>query len=86
MKKHPLGVFSYVLSAGIEPTLPAPQASVLSVERRERCARNPSTKEIYLKILKTPVLYARAALRGVLQVVVLRADTQYLQWRRQEQE
>lgn len=25
-----------VLSAGIEPTLPAPQAGVLSVERRER--------------------------------------------------
>ena len=28
--------FGIVLSAGIEPALPAPQAGVLSVERRER--------------------------------------------------
>lgn len=27
--------FIFVLSVGIEPTLPAPQASVLSIERRE---------------------------------------------------
>ena len=84
---------SFVLPVGIEPTLQAPQACVLSVERREQyylLLANSLKRELksktttaYLKILKTPVGGAPETLRGALRATVLRASTPLPQRHRQ---
>lgn len=80
MKKLPKGSFFIsVLPAGIEPTLQAPQACVLSVERREQISLLSDKKKHTVKILKVPVGGARLILQGVLLAAAPQGNIRYPQ-------
>ncbi len=85
-EKYPCGgYFSYVLSTGIEPILQAPQACVLSVERREQSAVFLQHSKHTAKTLKIPVLAVPETPQDALRGGVLQGCIQCLQRRRRVQ-
>ncbi len=86
-EKYPCGgYFSCVLPTGIEPILQAPQACVLSVERRERFAVFLQHSKHTAKTLKIPVRAVPETPQGALRGGVLQGCIQCLRRRRRAPE